>query len=76
MIADIEKAEEKDQRQLCDWLIANVIIKKAALKREAANWQSAKSVIKQRIIWSLQARTIKVENHETIDYDMFQFQDK
>ena len=30
LITDIERAEENDQRQLSDWLVANVIMKKGA----------------------------------------------
>lgn len=64
MIQDIEAADRQHQRQLSDWLIANVLMKKAALKKEAGNWLSAMSVIKQRIFWSIRARTIKAENQE------------
>ena len=64
MIADIEAAEPQDQRQLCDWMIANVIMKKSALKHEAMQWRSEPSIIKQRIFWSVQARTIKAEHQE------------
>jgi len=62
MIADIESTEEQDQRQLCDWLVANVIMKKSSLKKEAMSWLSEQSAIKQRVFWSVQARTIKAEN--------------
>lgn len=31
MIAEIASAGEHEQRQVCDWLIANVIMKKSAL---------------------------------------------
>jgi len=64
MIADIEAAEPQDQRQLSDWLIANVIMKKSALKNAAMQWRSEPSIIKQRVFWSMQARTIKADNHE------------
>jgi len=64
MIKDIERVEENDQRQLSDCLVANVIIKKSALKKEASSWLAATSIIKQRIFWSLQARTVKAENTE------------
>jgi 3-methyladenine DNA glycosylase AlkD len=64
MIADIEAAAPQDQRQLCDWLIANVIMKKSALKHEALRWRAEPSAIKQRVFWSVQARTVKVEHHE------------
>lgn len=64
MIVDIESAAEQDQRQLCDWMIANVIMKKSALKNEAMQWISETSNIKQRVFWSVQARTIKAENQE------------
>jgi hypothetical protein len=53
MIADIEAAEQQDQRQLCDWMIANVIMKKSALKNEAMQWRSEQSIIKQRVFWSV-----------------------
>jgi 3-methyladenine DNA glycosylase AlkD len=64
MVKDIASAEEHDQRQLADWLVANVIMKKSALKREASSWLSETSAIKQRVFWSLQARTLKAENTE------------
>ena len=64
MIADIESAPKQDQRQLCDWLITNVIMKKSSLKNEATTWRSEQSLIKQRVFWSVQARTITAENHE------------
>lgn len=64
MIADIEIAAPQDQRQLCDWLIANVIMKKSALKQAALHWRAEPSIIKQRVFWSVQARTIKAENRE------------
>ena len=64
MIEDIERADESDQRQLSDWLVANVVMKKSALKKEASTWLAQPSVIKQRVFWSLQARTIKAENSE------------
>lgn len=64
MIADIEAVEPQDQRQLCDWLIANVIMKKSALKNAAMQWRSEPSIIKQRVFWSVQARTIKAEHQE------------
>lgn len=64
MIADVEAAELQDQRQLCDWLIANVIMKKTAFKKAALQWRAEQSTIKQRVFWSVQARTIKVENRE------------
>jgi hypothetical protein len=43
MIQDIEAADKQDQRQLSGWLIANVLIKKASLEKEAGTWRSAKS---------------------------------
>lgn len=64
MLADIEAVAEQDQRQLCDWLIANVIMKKSALKAEAARWCSEQSLIKRRVFWSVQALTIKAAQHE------------
>jgi 3-methyladenine DNA glycosylase AlkD len=64
MVADIEAAATEDQRQLCDWLISNVIMKKSALKNEALRWRSEPSVIKQRVFWSIQARTITAEHQD------------
>jgi 3-methyladenine DNA glycosylase AlkD len=64
MITDIERAAEPDQRQLSDWLVANVIMKKSALKKEASTWLAETSTIKQRVFWSLQARTLKAEHIE------------
>ncbi len=53
---DIESAAEQEQRQLADWLVANVLMKKTALKKEAGNWLAAPSIIQQRICWSIQAK--------------------
>lgn len=64
MISDIESADKQDQGQVCDWMIANVIMKKSSLKNEAMKWLSEESIIKQRVFWSVQARTIKAENQE------------
>lgn len=63
MISDVEAAEAKEQSQLLDWLIANVIMKKAALKNETARWRDDPSTLKQRVFWSVQARSVKGENH-------------
>ncbi len=63
-IADIEAADGKEQSQLCDWMIANVIMKKAALKNETAKWRDDPSTIRQRVFWSVHARSIRAENHE------------
>jgi len=64
LISDIEAAEGKEQSQLLDWLIANVIMKKAALKNEATKWRSDPSTLKQRAFWSVQARSIRGDDHE------------
>jgi 3-methyladenine DNA glycosylase AlkD len=79
MIADIEAVEENEtlastgefpqtyratQSQLLDWLIANVIMKKAALKSETAKWRDDPSTLKQRVFWSVQARSVRAENHD------------
>ena len=65
LIADIDAtADAKEQSQLLDWLIANVIMKKAALKNETAKWRDDPSIIRQRVFWSVQARSVRVENHE------------
>lgn len=63
MIGDLEAAEGKEQSQLLDWLIANVVMKKAALKNETAKWRDDPSTLRQRVFWSVQARSVKVENH-------------
>lgn len=63
MIADLESADGKEQSQLLDWLIANVIMKKAALKNETAKWRDDPSTLRQRVFWSVQARSVRAENH-------------
>jgi len=78
MISDIVAVEEQEARvataevpraytaspsQLLDWLIANVIMKKAALKNETAKWRDDPSTLKQRVFWSVQARSVRAENH-------------
>lgn len=63
LLADIEAtAGAKEQSQLLDWLIANVIMKKAALKNEAAKWRDDPSTVRQRVFWSVQARSVRAEN--------------
>lgn len=62
MIADLEAGEGKEQSQLLDWLIANVIMKKAALKNETAKWRDDPSTLRQRVFWSVQARSVRAEN--------------
>ncbi|CAJ38202.1 DNA alkylation repair protein [Methanocella arvoryzae] len=64
MIADIEKAPEKDQVQLSDWLLSNVIMKKNPLKKQVAGWASENSLIKQRLYWQFRAKTIGAEDKE------------
>ena len=65
MISDLEAvADAKEQSQLLDWMIANVIMKKAALKDETAKWRDDPSTIKQRVFWSVQARSVRVDDHE------------
>jgi 3-methyladenine DNA glycosylase AlkD len=63
MIEDLEAADGKEQSQLLDWLIANVIMKKAALKNETAKWRDDASMLRQRTFWSVQARSVRAENH-------------
>ena len=64
MIADLEAAADaKEQSQLLDWLIANVVMKKAALKNETAKWRDDSSTLRQRVFWSVQARSVRAENH-------------
>lgn len=63
MIAELEAADGKEQSQLLDWLIANVIMKKAVLKNEAAKWRDDPSALRQRVFWSVQARSVRAENH-------------
>lgn len=64
LVSDLDEVDGKDQSQLLDWLIANVIMKKAALKKEAGNWRSDGAAIKRRIYWSVQARSVRAENAE------------
>ncbi len=63
MIADLEAVDAKEQSQLLDWLIANVVMKKAALKNETAKWRDDASTLRQRVFWSVQARSVRAENH-------------
>ncbi len=63
MISDIEAVDGKEQSQLLDWMIANVIMKKAALKSETAKWRDDPSTLRQRVFWSVQARSVRAENH-------------
>jgi 3-methyladenine DNA glycosylase AlkD len=62
MISDLESADGKEQSQLLDWMIANVLMKKAGLKNEMAKWRDDASTLKRRAFWSVQARSVRVEN--------------
>jgi 3-methyladenine DNA glycosylase AlkD len=65
MIRDLEVMEDpKEQSQLLDWTIANVIMKKSPLKAEASRWRLDPSLIKQRVYWSVQARSVRPANEE------------
>lgn len=64
LFSDLEAADAKEQSQLLDWMIANVIMKKAALKNETMKWRDDPSTLKQRVFWSVHARSIRAENHE------------
>jgi 3-methyladenine DNA glycosylase AlkD len=64
LIADLEGAEGKEQSQLLDWLIANVIMKKAALKNETSRWRDDPSTLRQRVFWSVQARSVRAGEHQ------------
>jgi 3-methyladenine DNA glycosylase AlkD len=63
LISDIEAADGKEQSRLLDWMIANVVMKKAALKNETAKWRDDPSTLRQRVFWSVQARSVRAENH-------------
>ena len=63
LISDIEAADGKEQSQLLDWLIANAVVKKAVLKNETAKWRSDPSTIRQRVFWSVQARSVRAGDH-------------
>jgi 3-methyladenine DNA glycosylase AlkD len=63
LLADIEATDGREQSQLLDWMIANVIMKKAPLKAETEKWRSARSTLRQRVFWSVQARSIRAGNH-------------
>jgi 3-methyladenine DNA glycosylase AlkD len=38
-------------------------MKKAALKNEAAKWRDDPSTLRQRVFWSVQARSVRAESH-------------
>ena len=63
LISDLEAADGKEQSQLLDWMIANVIMKKPALKNETTKWRDDPSTLKQRVFWSVHARSVRAENH-------------
>ncbi len=63
LISDLEASDGKEQSQLLDWMIANVIMKKAALKNETSKWRDDPSTLRQRVFWSVHARSIRAENH-------------
>ena len=61
---EIAAADRADQWQFCDWLIAKALMYQSSLKKEALKWISEKSSIKQRIFWSVRARSVRAEDHE------------
>jgi 3-methyladenine DNA glycosylase AlkD len=63
MVSDLEAIDGKEQSQLLDWLIANVIMKKAALKKVAESWRSDPSTVRRRTFWSVQARSVRAGDH-------------
>lgn len=67
MIADVEAADGREQSQLIDWMIASVIMKKAALKNATAKWRSDPSTVKQRVFWSVHARSVRAGDGELND---------
>ena len=62
IISDLHAADGKEQSQLLDWLIANVIMKKAALKKATETWRDDPSTLRQRVFWSVQARSVRGES--------------
>ncbi len=64
LIADLEAVEGKEQSQLLDWTIANVIMKKPALKKATAAWRTDPTAIRQRVFWSVQARSVRAGEDE------------
>jgi 3-methyladenine DNA glycosylase AlkD len=63
LVCDVEAADGKEQSQLLDWMIANVVMKKAALRSETEKWRSHRSTVRQRVFWSVQARSIRAGDH-------------
>lgn len=65
LISDLETVTDpKEQSQLLDWMIANVIMKKPPLKAGTTEWRADKSLLKQRVFWGVHARSVKAENRE------------
>jgi 3-methyladenine DNA glycosylase AlkD len=58
---DIETTMEnqKEQGQICDWLLSNVILKNPALSKHVSHWMDETSIIRQRIFWAYRSRTIQ-----------------
>jgi hypothetical protein len=52
MTRDIGSSMEnqKDQGQICDWLLSNVILKNPALSKHVSRWMDETSIIRQRCI--------------------------
>jgi len=63
LVSDVEAADGKEQSQLLDWMIASVVMKKAALRNETEKWRSHRSTVRQRVFWSVQARSIRAGDH-------------
>lgn len=63
---DIENTigNQKDQGQICDWLLSNVILRNPALSMHVSHWMDETYIIRRRIYWAYRARTVKVGEKE------------
>ncbi len=58
LTADLEHADRKDQDQTGDWLLSAVVMKNRKLHSQVESWGSDPSIVRRRLYWQFQARTV------------------
>ena len=59
LVGDIETLAEAEQEKLSEWLLANQLMHIKTIGDAIEPWSVEKSVVKQRMFWSYQARKIR-----------------
>jgi 3-methyladenine DNA glycosylase AlkD len=65
-VQDITESGEvqEDVEWMCDWLLANIIMKNPKLPEQVTGWENDPSLVKQRIYWAYRCRTAKSAGKE------------